>query len=74
MLARRRTITHLREEYPLLRLLDGAELNIGLDGSLDYDLDFLLEFDFTVASIHSHMAQDCARPTARTLAAIEHLP
>ena len=72
VLARRRTITHLQEEYPHLRLLDGAELNIGLDGSLDYDLDFLLEFDFTVASIHSHMAQDRARQTERTLAAIEH--
>lgn len=72
VLARRRTIAHLQEEYPHLRLLDGAELNIGLDGSLDYDMEFLLEFDFTVASIHSHMAEACARQTERTLAAIEH--
>jgi DNA polymerase (family 10) len=72
VLARRRTIKHLQQEYPHLRILDGAELNIGLDGSLDYDLDFLLEFDFTVASIHSHMAQDCARQTERTLATIAH--
>ena len=72
VLARRRTIRHLQEEYPHLRILDGAELNIGLDGSLDYDMEFLLEFDFTVASIHSHMAQDRARQTERTLAAIEH--
>lgn len=71
MLERRRVIAGLQERYDL-RILDGAELNIGIDGSLDYDTDFLLQFDFCVASVHSLMNRPGAEQTARIVAAMEH--
>ena len=37
-----------------LRLLHGVELNIGPGGELDYDLEFRKQFDFCLASVHSH--------------------
>ena len=72
VLARRHTIAEVQRRHPGIRILDGAELNIGLEGDLDYDLDFLLRFEFTVASIHSHMDREVAVQTDRILAAIEH--
>ena len=69
--ARRRAIAQAQEQTPL-RLLDAAELNIGIDGTLDYDLNFLLEFDVGVASVHSHMDRPTAQQTERILAAVEH--
>lgn len=68
---RRRAIAELSERYAI-RVLDGAELNIGIDGTLDYDLDFLLEFDFCVASVHSLMNRPEVDQTARILTAMEH--
>lgn len=69
--ARRRAIAELQERTQM-RILDAAELNIGLDGSLDYDLAFLLDFDIGVASVHSHMDRPTAAQTDRILAAIAH--
>lgn len=71
MLARRRALAALSERVGI-RVLDGAELNIGVDGSLDYDEDFLLAFDFCVASVHSQLARDRATQTARILTAMAH--
>ncbi|MFQ5555703.1 MAG: DNA polymerase/3'-5' exonuclease PolX [Acidimicrobiia bacterium] len=65
-------IAALREEYPDLILLHGAELNIGRDGGLDYDDDFLMEFDWCVASVHSHFDLDEVEQTERVLRAIAH--
>lgn len=61
-----------RTRLPQLRILHGSELNIGRDGSVDYDADFLRTFDFTVASIHSHFDLAEAEQTNRLLAAIEN--
>jgi DNA polymerase (family X) len=72
VLARRRTIAEVQRRHPHVRVLDAAELNIDLDGSLDYDLDFLLGFDLCVASVHSHMDRGRAAQTERILAAIAH--
>jgi DNA polymerase (family X) len=72
VLVRRRTIAELQTRHPHLRVLDGAELNIDLEGALDYDLDFLLAFDLCVASVHSHMDRGAAVQTERILAAIAH--
>ncbi|MPZ89572.1 MAG: DNA polymerase/3'-5' exonuclease PolX [Nitriliruptorales bacterium] len=71
MRCRRRAIAELQERVGL-RILDGVELNIGIDGSLDYDLEFLLEFDFCVASVHTLLNRPGEEQTARILAAIEH--
>ena len=70
--ARRRTVDTLRERYPDIRILEGCELNIGLDGDIDYDDEFLMAFDFNVASIHSHMDRPIEQQTDRILRAIEH--
>ncbi len=72
MLRQRRRIAGLREEYPDMALLHGCELNIGADGGLDYDDDFLMGFDWCVASVHSHFDLEEARQTKRILAAMEH--
>ena len=71
MLERRRAIEALQEHYEM-RILDGVELNIGIDGGLDYDRDFLLQFDFCVASIHTLMQRGRAEQTRRMITAMEH--
>jgi DNA polymerase (family 10) len=70
MLQHRDRIQAVQEKYPDIRLLFGCELNIGPDGSLDYDPEFRLEFDYCVASIHSHFDLPRDRQTARILTAL----
>ncbi|MGH8911681.1 MAG: DNA polymerase/3'-5' exonuclease PolX [Acidimicrobiia bacterium] len=53
-----------------IRLFFGCELNIGPTGSLDYDPDFRAEFEFCVASIHSHFDLDSHAQTVRVLTAL----
>jgi DNA polymerase (family 10) len=65
-------LARLRELHPGMVILHGAELNIGLDGSLDYDDEFLMGLDWCVASVHSHFDLPAAEQTARVLLAIEH--
>lgn len=65
-------IARLRTEYPGLTILHGSELNIGPEGGLDYDDDFLLEFDWCVASVHSHFDLDAATQTDRVITAMQH--
>jgi DNA polymerase (family 10) len=55
-----------------LVLLHGTELNIGPDGSVDWDADFLAGFDICVASVHSHFEQPRAEMTRRFVAACEN--
>jgi DNA polymerase (family 10) len=54
------------------RLLAGSEVNIGLDGSLDYSEDVLAALDWVVASVHTSFAISETEMTARVLAAIEN--
>jgi len=54
------------------RLLAGSEVNIGLDGSLDYSEDVLAALDWVVASVHTSFAVAEKEMTARVLAAIEN--
>jgi DNA polymerase (family X) len=72
MLAQRARIRSLQEQVPDLRILHGSELNIGPAGELDYDREFLLGFDWTVASVHSHFDLDAARQTERLVTAMRH--
>ncbi len=55
-----------------MRLLHGVELNIGADGSLDYEDDVLASFDFCVASIHSSFKASRADQTKRLIRAISN--
>ncbi len=54
------------------RLLAGSEINIGLDGSLDYPDDLVEALDWVVASVHTSFSISAAEMTARVLAAIEN--
>ena len=54
------------------RLLAGSEVNIGLDGSPDYDDELLAELDWVVASVHTSFSIPVKAMTERVIAAIEH--
>jgi len=53
------------------QILRACEVDILADGVLDFDDDFLAEFDWVTASLHSGLSQGSERITARLLAAIE---
>ncbi len=55
-----------------LRLLAGSEVNIGLDGGLDYPDDLVEALDWIVASVHTSFAISEAAMTERVLTAIEN--
>jgi DNA polymerase (family X) len=54
------------------RLLAGSEVNIGIDGGLDYPDDLLEALDWVVASVHTSFAISKGAMTERVLAAIEN--
>ncbi|MFA5889416.1 MAG: DNA polymerase/3'-5' exonuclease PolX [Actinomycetota bacterium] len=69
VLAQREKIATIQLRFPHMRLLHGCELNIGRDGSVDYDAEFLAGFDITVASVHSLFRLSREETTARLIAA-----
>jgi DNA polymerase (family X) len=71
LVAQRREIDALRGSYPAMTLLHGSELNIGRDGSVDYDADFRRQLEWRVAGVHSHFDLDRAAQTRRILTAME---
>jgi DNA polymerase (family X) len=54
------------------RLLVGSEINIGLDGSLDYPDDLVAALDWVVASVHTSFNISEKDMTARVVTAIEN--
>jgi DNA polymerase (family 10) len=54
------------------RLLSGSEINIGLDGALDYPDDLVEALDWVVASVHTSFSVSEAQMTERVLTAIEN--
>ena len=54
------------------RLLAGSEVNIGLDGSLDYPDDLVAALDWVLASVHTSFSISEEAMTERVLAAIEN--
>jgi DNA polymerase (family 10) len=71
LLLQRAGIDALRGRYPAMTLLHGAELNIGRDGSLDYDAEFRRTLDWCVAGVHSQFELGRDEQTRRVLAAME---
>ncbi|MEO3855765.1 DNA polymerase/3'-5' exonuclease PolX [Acrocarpospora sp. B8E8] len=71
-LDQRAQIAALQAKYPNMRLLQGTELNIAPDGSVDWPLDVLEGFDVRVASVHSHFGQSRDEMTRRFIAACEN--
>jgi DNA polymerase (family X) len=72
MLAQRKRIQALQKKYPQMRILHGVELNIGREGDVDYDSNFLAGFDVCVASVHSHFRLSSEETTARVIKAINN--
>ena len=54
------------------RLLAGSEVNIGTDGSLDYEDALLAELDWVIASVHTSFRIPAKEMTKRVIAAIEN--
>ncbi|HEX5671481.1 MAG TPA: PHP domain-containing protein, partial [Acidimicrobiia bacterium] len=53
LLRQRELIEKVAEANPGFLILQGAELNIGRDGSVDYDDEVLTALDFRLAGVHS---------------------
>jgi DNA polymerase (family X) len=71
-LAQRVRLRALASRLGDIELLHGAELNIGVDGTLDFDDAFLDGFDVLVASVHDRLDQPREQLTARLVQACEH--
>jgi DNA polymerase (family 10) len=54
------------------RLLAGSEINIGLDGTLDYPDDLVAALDWVVASVHTSFSVSERAMTERVLTAIDN--
>jgi DNA polymerase (family 10) len=54
------------------RLLAGSEVNIGLDGSLDYPDELLAELDWVIGSVHTSFAISEQAMSDRLIAAMDH--
>ncbi len=68
----RAEIDALNAQWDDFVLLQGCELEIKADGSLDLPDELLAGLDFVVASVHSSLRQDPAQITARVMNAIHH--
>lgn len=67
-----REIDELNNSLEGFRIFKGIECDILPDGSLDYDDELLSNFDFVIASVHSHFNMSSQQMTARLLAAISN--
>ena len=70
-------IEHIAElnasgEFAPLRILAGSEINIGLDGELDYDHDLVERLDWVMASVHTSFRVGEKEMTKRMVAAMEN--
>src|SRR3954463_13597846 len=75
--ALRETIERIAElnasgEYAPVRVLAGSEINIGLDGSLDYDQELVAQLDWVMASVHTSFRVGEKEMTKRMIAAMEN--
>jgi DNA polymerase (family 10) len=65
-------INRLNEQFGDFRLLQGAEVEIKADGSLDFPDEVLNELDVVVASIHSGLRQEREHITTRLISAMRN--
>jgi DNA polymerase (family 10) len=68
----RDAIESLRDRYPGMTILQGAEVDILPDGSLDFPDHVLERLDIVLASLHDSARQDGATLTRRCIQAIRH--
>jgi DNA polymerase (family 10) len=72
LLEQRREIDRVNAELAPFRLLQGLEVEVKADGSLDLPDDALSGLDLLIASVHSGLRQDRERLTSRAVAALLH--
>ncbi len=70
--AQRVAIDALNDQWDDFVLLQGCELEIKADGSLDFDDQVLAGLDFVVASVHTSLRQERAQITQRVMNAIHN--
>jgi DNA polymerase (family 10) len=68
----RSEIEALNKKWDSFTLLQGCELEIKADGSLDFPDDVLAELDFVVASAHTSLRQERDQITQRALNAVHN--
>jgi len=61
-----------RKAAPGIAILNGTEVDIKRDGSLDYPDEVLAQFDFVIASVHSGWKMEEGAMTARIIKALEN--
>jgi DNA polymerase (family 10) len=69
---RRAEIEKARKAVSGIAILEGAEVDIKRDGSLDYPDEVLAELDFVLASVHSGFKMDREAMTRRIVKALEN--
>lgn len=72
LLRQREAIERLQERYPAMTILQGAEVDILPDGTLDFPDSVLERLDIVLASLHESAQQDGATLTRRCTQAIRH--
>ena len=72
VLEQRKKLKTLQQHYPKMTILQGCELNIAKDGTVDYDPEFLAGFDVLVASVHSYFRLSSDEQTRRLITAMEN--
>lgn len=65
-------IDTLNKKLKGIQLLKGTECDILPDGEMDFDDKLLAEFDYVVASVHTHFTQTREQMTQRIIRALEN--
>lgn len=65
-------IDRLNQALSPFKLFKSIESDILNDGSLDYPVEILKQFDLVIASIHSNLKMDIEKATSRLIKAIEN--
>ncbi len=72
LIRQREDIDEVRDRFPGLTVLHGAELNADREGDLDIEDEFLELLDLAVVGLHSHFDLDELEQTRRLLRAMSH--
>ncbi|ACZ41991.1 PHP domain protein [Thermobaculum terrenum ATCC BAA-798] len=68
----RKEIESLNKELAPFKILQGIEMEVLSDGSMDLPEEVLRDLDLVIASVHSGLRQGREKVTSRALAAIRH--
>jgi DNA polymerase (family 10) len=70
--AQKQEIERVQSQFPHIRILQGAEVEIKADGSLDFGDELLSQLDVVIASIHSGLRQPEQEITERAIRAMQN--